>query len=93
MKIPQDIEGVRIPYSLAVGEEDSNLSMKSVAVVKGVLAEKKREVRSEVVIYEGARHGFAIRGNPGDKRELLRGEEARAQAVRWLIEEFKRVRN
>ena len=48
----------------------------------------KRGKMFEMIVVEGARHGFAIRGNPGDEDEKRRGQMAEDQAVdffgRWL---------
>ena len=49
----------------------------------------KRGKMFEMIVVEGARHGFAIRGNPGDEDEKRRGQMAEDQAVdffrRWLV--------
>ena len=52
-------------------------------VVKGIF-ERKGEGRCELVVYEGAKHGFAVRGNPEVERELRQGVEAEDQAVKWF---------
>lgn len=52
-------------------------------------ADAKRGKMFEMIVVEGARHGFAIRGNPGDEDEKRRGKMAEDQAVdffgRWLM--------
>ena len=52
-------------------------------------ADRKRGKMFEIIVVEGARHGFAIRGNPGDEDEKRRGQMAEDQAVdffgRWLV--------
>ena len=49
----------------------------------------KRGKMFDMIVVEGARHGFAIRGNPGDEDEKRRGQMAEDQAVdffgRWLV--------
>ena len=57
--------------------------------VRGVLelsAEGKPEC--EVVVYEGATHGFAVRWDPKSERQQRQGEEAEEQAVRWFLKHF-----
>jgi hypothetical protein len=41
-------------------------------------------VHSEVVVYAGAEHGFAVRGDLGSEREVEQEGQARDQAVRWF---------
>ena len=36
---------------------------------KSVLASKKDHLKSEVIVYPGAGHGFAVRADPGNERE------------------------
>lgn len=38
----------------------------------------------QVVVYPGAKHGFAVRGDRDDPWQKQRGEEAEDQAVRWF---------
>lgn len=96
LKVPQDIEKIRVPYSVAVGDRDFVLKQKNVLKITETL-NKRKDILTEVKIYPGARHGFALRGNPGDKQEKSQGEAAMWQAVEWLLEslckaeEFARV--
>jgi hypothetical protein len=41
-------------------------------------------VHSEVVVYAGAEHGFAVRGDLGSEREVEQEGQARDRAVRWF---------
>jgi len=45
---------------------------------------KKGRVHSEVVVYTGAKHRFAVRGDPRSEREVEQEGQAQDQAVRWL---------
>ncbi len=73
---------MRVPYALAVGSKDFQLNQDTVSQIQ--VECKKLEVPTEVVIYDGAKHGFAIRGDPGDQRQMAQGLEAAEQAVRWF---------
>lgn len=68
------------------------LDMKGVKQVEQVL-EKKNQVgagdgtangRHEIRIVEGAKHGFAVRGNPDDELEMGQAQRAEDQAVAWF---------
>ncbi|KAI9678029.1 MAG: hypothetical protein M1817_005973 [Caeruleum heppii] len=88
VKVPEDVEKVRRPLSIAIGTKDMVMNVKAIERVQDVLAglEKKERVVSEVVVYEGAKHGFAVRGNPGDEKEKEHGQKAEDQAVAWFAE-------
>lgn len=85
LEIPQDIDKIKVPYSVAIGDRDFVLKQSDVSKIVEAL-NKRKDIPTEVKIYPGARHGFALRGNPGDKREKLQGEAAMRQAVEWLLE-------
>lgn len=40
--------------------------------------------RYEVVVYPGAKHGFAVRGDRADPMQRERGEQSEEQAVKWF---------
>lgn len=93
--VPGDIEPVKIPLSVAIGDEDFAMGIGKVREVKGIL-EGKGEGRYEVVIYEGAKHGFANRGDLRDGKGREEAGRAEDQAVRWFgrvegLERGKRV--
>ncbi|KAL9608453.1 MAG: hypothetical protein Q9167_006721 [Letrouitia subvulpina] len=90
LKIPQDIEKIRIPYSVAVGDRDFVLKQNDVRKMMETL-NKRKDIPTEVKIYPGARHGFALRGDPGDKQGKLQGEAAMRQAVKWLLDSLCRA--
>lgn len=82
LKMPEFIKSMRVPYSLAVGSKDFQLHMDAIRQVQVECG--KLEVPAEVVIYDGAKHGLAIRGDLGDERQKTQGLEAAEQAVRWF---------
>jgi dienelactone hydrolase len=100
LSIPQDIEKVSLPLSLANGDDDSFMGSKKLAKVREILDRKNREFaadlhddvpgdeRHEVVVYPGAQHGFAVRRDWDDpsRRECRDGCED--QAVRWFRRHF-----
>lgn len=57
LAIPKEIELIAKPVSFAMGELDDRLPVKDVERIKEILEKKKPAVESEVVLYEGAKHG------------------------------------
>ncbi|KAI1875664.1 uncharacterized protein JN550_001950 [Neoarthrinium moseri] len=81
--VPKDIEGIRRPISIANGPDDQFLGRENMAVLKRIL-EAKEDNAHEVVVYDGAKHGFAIRGDPNDPKQAELGAQAENQAVNWF---------
>ena len=82
VSIPHDIEAVQRPLSIANGENDEWMGKDKFAVLKSVLA-SKGDIH-EVVVYDGAKHGFAVRGDPNDPRQAEMVLRAEDQAVKWF---------
>ncbi|KAL8392078.1 hypothetical protein RB595_002324 [Gaeumannomyces hyphopodioides] len=96
VKIPDALERVRVPLSVANGDNDAFMGRDKMATLKRVL-EGVRDGEGgsgsgsrvhEVVVYEGAIHGFAVRGNPADPRQAEMGLKAEDQAVSWFRRQF-----
>lgn len=60
LAIPKEIELIAKPASFAMAELDERLPMKDVDRIKEILGKRKSAVESEVIAYEGARHGELI---------------------------------
>ncbi|KAJ6257947.1 hypothetical protein Dda_7737 [Drechslerella dactyloides] len=84
LSVPGEIEMITKPVSFAVGEKDPVLPLPQVEKIKGVLSKKKDSLNSEVIVYEGMPHSFAVRGNPEivEAKKGLEGSET--QAVDWF---------
>lgn len=52
--------------------------------VKKLIDGMGEEGRFECVVYEGCRHGFAVRSHPDDLVEVEAAERAEEQALRWF---------
>lgn len=91
--VPQDIEGVTMNLSFAMGDDDVVMNLKQVLQAQEILARKK-DVDSEVVIYPGAKHGFAVRASrtEPDAQETKQAEEAEKQAIAWFQRRFEAVK-
>jgi len=98
VKVPEDIEKVVKPLSVAASEHDPQLSKKQAEQAKDILDGKTAKgkdhgVAHELVWYEGAHHGFAVRANEDDKEEAARGKRAEKQAVDWFMRWFAAYEN
>lgn len=85
LSVPGDVNEVSIPLSIVVGENDMALG-KAVLTVKKIL-EVKKKGDHEVVIIEGAKHGFAVR-TMDDKFQWECAAKAETQAVEWFQKWF-----
>ncbi|KAL1614744.1 hypothetical protein SLS54_009501 [Diplodia seriata] len=94
MRVPEDVEAVRLPLSVAAAAIDKMFPKRDVDVARAILERKGKEEgqRHEVVWYEGCHHGWAIRGNKEDEAEGRKGLEAEEQALRWFEARFGEVR-
>ncbi|KAF7951960.1 hypothetical protein EAE96_007257 [Botrytis aclada] len=83
IEVPNDIEAVKVPLSVAIGDKDSAMKAPQIDQMKEIL-QVKQKGNSEVSILQGAKHGFAIRTHPDDKDELECANRAEAQAIDWF---------
>ncbi|KAL9581347.1 MAG: hypothetical protein Q9212_003952 [Teloschistes hypoglaucus] len=86
--VPDEIHPIQRPLSVAVGDKDLVFKLKDVEQTKAIFAQKD-DIPSEVIIYPGAQHGFAVRCNQENEEETRQGEEARKQAVNWFSVQFR----
>ena len=86
LDVPTDIEAVKLPESISVGDVDFGLPMAGVKQIQEIFGKKNQteEGRYEIVVLEGAKHGFAVRGDPNVKKEMEQGIIAEDQAVNWF---------
>ncbi|CAD6574176.1 MAG: hypothetical protein ASARMPREDX12_009489 [Alectoria sarmentosa] len=95
--LPMDVEAVKMPLCISSGSMDFLLKPEGYEMIKEIFSRKEGELNAEgkrgamfeMNVVDGAKHGFAIRGNPGDEDEKRRGQMAEDQAVdffgRWLV--------
>jgi dienelactone hydrolase len=85
MKFPEDWDKVQKPLSVAIGDVDMGIKIDMVNDIKTLLeGESKPKGQNEVVIYPGAKHGFAVRADPKDEGQTKSGVEAMKQAIAWF---------
>ncbi|KAF3909562.1 hypothetical protein AA313_de0205279 [Arthrobotrys entomopaga] len=83
LQIPSEVEAVTKPISFALGDKDVVVPMPKVEQIKGVL-KKKDNLYSEVIVYEGMEHSFAVRGNPEIELAKKGLEGSETQCVEWF---------
>jgi dienelactone hydrolase len=86
VNVPQEIEAVTVPLSVAIGDEDMAMKRPLIQQMKEILEKKKDD--HEVVILPGAKHGFAVRTEPEDKLQLEYADKAEQQAINWFSRWF-----
>ncbi len=80
----KDIEGIRKPLSVALGDKDALTTLEQARETEAVL--RKNKVEQEVVIYEGAGHGFIVRIDRTNPKQT----EQAVQAVKWFTRHFEK---
>jgi dienelactone hydrolase len=90
LDVPGEIERIVLPFSMAIGDKDLVTGPKVIEEIRNCLDKKRGRVGGEVVVYPGAKHGFAVRGNPRDEREREQGLQVEEQAVSWFGRWFGR---
>jgi len=83
LSMPDDIENVKIPLSIAIGDVDMGMDIGKVNQAKEIL-EKKKAGDHECVIMPGAKHGFAVRPNIKDESQVESCRKAEVQAISWF---------
>ncbi|PVH72042.1 alpha/beta-hydrolase [Cadophora sp. DSE1049] len=81
ISIPSEAQHLTIPTSVIVGSSDAVLKHPQALAMKTILDSKDD---CEMVILEGAKHGFAIRTHPDDEAEMEMAMQAENQALAWF---------
>ncbi|KAI9761244.1 MAG: hypothetical protein M4579_001164 [Chaenotheca gracillima] len=85
-KVPDDFDLVSVPLSFAIGTEDILVKSSRVNTIREILSRNASPtVEHETVLYQGAKHGFAMRGNQENREERVAGLQAVDQAVAWFV--------
>ncbi|KAK6429759.1 hypothetical protein LTR95_014091 [Oleoguttula sp. CCFEE 5521] len=90
VSVPADFDAVNVPLALALGDKDSLLGKKDVVKIREVMEKKRagdegaRKCESEVKIYKGQVHGFALRGDFSDEEGKKAMDEAEKQGIEWF---------
>ena len=91
--IPGEIEKVRRPVAIGIGDKDVVLPMAGVEKIKKIF-ESIQDVETEVKIYPGAGHGFAVRADlaPQEGSEAVKNAtDSEEQAIAWFKRSFEKA--
>jgi dienelactone hydrolase len=92
LSLPADIDSIIRPAAIAIGDRDWATRMSTIETIKrGFSARTEAGVECELVLYEGAGHGFAIRYDPENEKLAEQAEVAENQAVKWFKKGFAAV--
>lgn len=83
----EEVEAAKGPLSLACAEKDDIFPAEKRHKTEEILAKVGKPYESKV--YGGTNHGFAVRGDPKDPRQVYAKEAAFAQATLWFDEHLK----
>lgn len=81
LNIPKDINAMKLPTSVTVGDQDAVLKVDGARQVKAILDKTEQH---EMRIEPGAKHGFSVRMHPENKLEVECAERAEEQALAWF---------
>ncbi|EAW10344.1 dienelactone hydrolase family protein [Aspergillus clavatus NRRL 1] len=88
LKIPEEIEKIRIPVSFAMGELDMVVKKPQVEQIQRIVDSKGV---GEVRVYSGAGHGFCVRADHVLDNAEKQAAEAEDQALEWFNRHFANV--
>lgn len=91
LKIPHDIEKIKIPTSFALPEHDPAIKAPQIEQIQKVVEAQPEERQGETKIYYDAGHGFAVRAHPDTKDKERSAAEAEDQAISWFNRWFAGV--
>ncbi|KAL8709717.1 MAG: hypothetical protein Q9225_007407 [Loekoesia sp. 1 TL-2023] len=81
--VPEDLDPVSKPLSLALGTKDSYLNEETRGKFIDLLS-KKTEVEHEIRLYEDQVHGFALRSDWSSEKDKEAMDEATRQGIEWM---------
>ncbi|KAJ5542461.1 Dienelactone hydrolase [Penicillium sp. DV-2018c] len=84
LQIPAEIEKISIPVSFALGDKDMVVKPPQIEQIKRVFASDAGAGKGEVVVYEGAGHGFCVRADFVLDDASKQADEAEDQALAWF---------
>jgi dienelactone hydrolase len=83
---PAELEKVKKPLSIALGDKDFSIGSKEIEIIKGAF-KKLEGVNTEIKVYENCGHGFSIRADPSHDT-IKQAKEAETQAVEFFTKNF-----
>jgi len=84
--VPADLEGIKAPVSIAVGDKDGMYSDADQEATKKFFAEQltPKGIDTDFQLYVDQVHGFAVRGDINVEAEKAAKEKVTSQTVEWF---------
>ncbi|PCD42288.1 hypothetical protein AU210_004818 [Fusarium oxysporum f. sp. radicis-cucumerinum] len=79
---PEELSAITGPLSIAAAELDDLFTVEKRHESEGILSQSKQDF--QINLFSGVHHGFAVKGDMKDKRQLFAKEQAFNQAVSWF---------
>jgi dienelactone hydrolase len=78
----EELTAITGPLSIAAAELDDLFTVEKRHESEAILSKSKQDF--QINLFSGVHHGFAVKGDLNDKRQLFAKEQAFAQAVAWF---------
>ncbi|KAF4973612.1 hypothetical protein FSARC_152 [Fusarium sarcochroum] len=78
----EELAAITGPLSIAAAELDDLFTVEKRHESEAILSKSKQDY--QINLFSGVHHGFAVRGDLNDKRQLFAKEQAFTQAVTWF---------
>jgi dienelactone hydrolase len=82
----EELSSITRPLSVAAAELDDMFTVEQRHRSEEILRKTKQDFH--ISVFSGVRHGFAVRGDPKDKRQLFARDQAFVQAITWFSHHF-----
>ncbi|KAM0547584.1 hypothetical protein ACHAPJ_010328 [Fusarium lateritium] len=82
----EELAAITGPLSIAAAELDDLFTVEKRHESEAILSKSKQDY--QINLFSGVHHGFAVRGDLNDKKQLFAKEQAFAQAVAWFKRHF-----
>lgn len=84
LAVPSDLTNVRKPVSIAVGDKDDMFPVEEQKKAEDYFGRELKDVKTELVVYPDAVHGFACRGDYSVDKDKHDKEQATKQTVQFF---------
>lgn len=81
-----ELSAITGPLSVAAAELDDLFTVEQRHKSEEIL--RKTKLEFQISLFSGVHHGFAVRGDPNDKKQLFARDQAFIQAVTWFQHHF-----
>jgi dienelactone hydrolase len=83
----EELAAITGPLSIAAAELDDLFTVEKRHESEAILSKSKQDF--QINLFSGVHHGFAVKGDMKDKRQLFAKEQAFNQAVSWFKRHFE----